>query len=169
MTGPRWHWRNVPLPEAHLAALGAATLGHLILPARAPLGRRTAGLLGWTMVAAGTGLAAWGVTSASTAGVEVDRPTRLVTTGAFAVSRNPMYEGWSIALGGLGMATRSPWIIAAAVFAAAATHRAILDEESRLSEAFGRKFVAYTGETPRYLASDAISGCRCRSRAGLRS
>ena len=103
------------------------------------------------MVAAGTGLAAWGVASASVAGVEVDRPASLVTTGAFAVSRNPMYQGWSIALCGLGIATRSAWIIGAAVLATAATHRAILDEESRLSEAFGGRFTAYTAVTPRYL------------------
>lgn len=89
----RWRWGNVPVPEAHLAALGVAALAHLMLPARLPLGRRAAHLAGWLTMVAGIGLAAWGVSSASAADVGVDRPSRLVTTGAFAVSRNPMYQG----------------------------------------------------------------------------
>ena len=158
MSPPRWRWENTPLPEAHLAAVGAAALAHVILPLRLPLGRRTARLAGWSAMAAGTWLAAWAVSSASAANVAVDRPTGLVTTGAYAVSRNPMYEGWSLTVAGLGIATRSVWLLAAAVLATAATHREVLAEEMALSEAFGREFATYTATTPRYLwPSDAVA------------
>jgi len=153
MQPSRWRWENVPVPEAHLAALGAAAVAHLVVPARVPLSRRTARLVGLTTMVAGTGLAAWAVTSASAARVGVDRPASLVTTGAFAVTRNPMYEGWSIATAGLGIAARSPWVLAAAAIAAAATHREVLGEEARLSRAFGPEFAAYVAATPRYLGS----------------
>jgi protein-S-isoprenylcysteine O-methyltransferase Ste14 len=151
MTAPRWRWDNVPVPEPHLAALGAATLAHVVLPARLPLGRWSARVLGLTTMAAGAGLAVCAVASASDAGVGVDRPTSLITTGAYAVSRNPMYQGWSIAIAGLGLATRSPWTLAAAALATAATHRGILEEEAALSEAFGSEFASYAATTPRYL------------------
>ncbi len=124
---------------------------------RMPVGRRLARLVGWPMIGAGIGLAAWGVTSASAAGVGVDRPARLVTTGAFAISRNPMYIGWSIAVAGLSMAARSPWVLGAAVFAAGHTHREILQEEAALSGAFGPDFEAYAARTPRYLGTESLT------------
>jgi protein-S-isoprenylcysteine O-methyltransferase Ste14 len=158
MDRSHWRWDNVPVPEAHLAALGAAILASLLLPARLPLGRRIANLLGLPTMAGGSGLAAWAVSSASASEVGVDRPSKLVTTGAFAVSRNPMYQGWSIAIAGLGIATRSPWVLAAAALASAATHREILDEEAALTRRFGDEFAVYVDATPRYLLSGGLAG-----------
>ncbi len=151
MNQPRWRWDNVPVPEAHLAALGIAGLAQVVLPVRLPIGRRPGRLVGWPMMVAGIGLAAWGVTSASAAGVGVDQPARLVTTGAFAIGRNPMYLGWSTGVVGFGLAARSPWVIGAAIVAARHTHREILQEEAMLSGAFGSEFEAYAAATPRYL------------------
>jgi protein-S-isoprenylcysteine O-methyltransferase Ste14 len=146
-----WSWSNVPLPEAHLAALVAAGFAGSIVPLRVPIGRGTAAILGWPTLAAGTGFIAWSVASASSRQVAIDRPGALVTTGAFELCRNPMYQGWATAVIGFGVARRSPWILAAAAIAAAATHRAVLQEEASLSAAFGREFDAYARSTPRYL------------------
>jgi protein-S-isoprenylcysteine O-methyltransferase Ste14 len=157
MKPARWRWDNVPVPEEHVVALGAAGLAQIVLPMRLPLGRRSARLVGWPTIAVGIGLAAWGVTSASAAGVGVDRPTSLVTTGAFAFSRNPMYLGWSTAVAGLGIAARSPWVLAAAAVAAGHTHRAIVAEEAMLAGAFGPEFDAYVARAPRYLGSDSLT------------
>ena len=157
MNPTRWRWDNVPIPEAHLAALGVAGLAQVVLPVRVPVGRRLGRLVGWPMIGAGIGLAAWGVTSASAAGVGVDRPDSLVTTGAFAVSRNPMYIGWSIAVAGFGIAARSPWLLGASLFSARHTHREILQEESALSGDFGPDFEAYAARTPRYLGIEPLT------------
>jgi protein-S-isoprenylcysteine O-methyltransferase Ste14 len=114
------------------------------------------------MIVAGIGLAAWSVTSASAEGIGVDRPARLVTTGAFAISRNPMYLGWSTSVAGFGLAARSPWVLGAAVVAARHTHREILQEEGTLSRAFGAEFGAYAAATPRYLGSESLAGALAR-------
>ena len=161
MKPSRWRWDNVPVPEAHVAALGVASLAQIVLPLRLPIGRRPARLIGWPMIVAGIGLAAWGVTSASAAGVGVDRPAGLVTTGAFAISRNPMYLGWTTGLAGLGIAARSPWVFGAAAAAARHTHREIIQEEATLSHAFGPEFEAYAAAAPRYLASQSLTGALC--------
>ena len=157
MKPSRWRWDNVPVPEAHVAAFGVASLAQIVLPVRLPIGRSPARLIGWPLIVAGIGLAAWGVTSASTAGVGVDRPAGLVTTGAFAISRNPMYVGWSTGVAGLGIVARSPWVLGAAVAAAKHTHREIIQEEARLSRAFGPEFEAYAAATPRYLGPQRLT------------
>ena len=162
MNPTRWRWDNVPVPEAHVAALVVAGLARIVLPVRLPIGRRVAHLVGWPMIVAGIGLAAWGVTSASAAGVGVDRPARLVTTGAFAISRNPMYLGWSTGVAGFGLAARSPWVLGAAVVAARHTHREILQEEATLSRDFGPEFEAYAAATPRYLGPESLAGAGAR-------
>jgi protein-S-isoprenylcysteine O-methyltransferase Ste14 len=150
MSRVRWSWANVPLPEPHLAALAAAEFAGAIVPLRLPIGRRTAAILGWPTLATGAGIIAWGVTTASSTGIAIDRPSGLVTTGAFELCRNPMYQGWATAVVGLGLARRSPWILAAAAVAGAATHRGVLEEEASLSAAFGRDYDAYARSTPRY-------------------
>jgi protein-S-isoprenylcysteine O-methyltransferase Ste14 len=145
-----WRWDNVPVPEPHVAALAAAALVHAIAPARLPLGRRIAHLVGWPLVAGGTALAAWAVTSASASGVSVDRPSQLVKHGAYAVSRNPMYVAWSISLVGLAIVARSAWMLIGAVLASGAVHREVLREEVVLDRAFADEYRAYREATPRY-------------------
>lgn len=148
--GARW-WKNVPLPEAHLIALGAGAALTAILPLRIPLGRRTAAAVGWPLVAGGVALGTWAVESASRAGVTVDRTDGLVREGAYAVSRNPMYVAWSFGLVGVAALTRSAWLLLGAVAAATAVHREVLREEAALGRAFGDEYRAYRAAARRYL------------------
>ena len=119
------------------------------------------------MLAGGLALAAWAVTSASRAGVAVDRPGALVTSGAFSVARNPMYQGWTMAIIGLGIAARSVWMLAGSAVAAATVHRASLAEEADLLRAFGDRFADYRARTPRYVTlAGAVAQVRRMSRGG---
>lgn len=142
-------WANVPIPETYVAALMGAGLMRVIAPIRAPLSRSTARIAGWPMLAGGIGMAAWAVVSAGEA--DVERDSELVTAGAYAVSRNPMYEGWSAAVLGLATIRRDPWLLAAWLLATRALHDEILGEEVRLSRRFGDAFGAYRRAVPRYL------------------
>lgn len=142
---------NVPIPEPHVAALAAAAALHFVLPLRLPVGRRLAAVVGGPMMAAGIGLAAWAVVSAGEA--DVERDSALVTEGAYAVTRNPMYVGWSLAVLGLALGARSLWLVVAGLAAAAAIDHQVDAEEARLLARFGPAYAAYRDRVPRYLIS----------------
>lgn len=82
---------------------GAAAV-HVVVPMRMPIARRTRRIVGGPMLAVGIGLASGAVASAGDA--EVEREDALMTRGAYALSRNPMYVGWSA--GVLGLASWNP-------------------------------------------------------------
>lgn len=144
-------WTNVPVPEPHVVALVGAAGLNAILPLRIPLGRRARLAVAGPMMATGIGLAAWAVASAGDADVESD--SALVTSGAYALTRNPMYVGWSATVLGLAFATGSAWLLAAWVAAVRALDREVDLEESRLVKRFGDAYEAYRSRVPRYLPS----------------
>ena len=78
-------------------------------------------------------------------------PERLVTTGIYAHTRNPMYLGHLIFLGGLVAATRSPLALAALVQGFGRFHRRILRDEHRLEGLFSDEYQEYAARVPRYV------------------
>ena len=142
-------WANVPIPEPYVAALIGAAVVHVVAPIRIPLSPSAARVIGWPMLAGGIGLAAWAVTSAGDA--DVERDSELVTTGAYAVSRNPMYVGWAAAVAGLATLRRDPWMAAGWLFATRAVTAEVLREELRLSKRFGAEYSTYRRRVPRYV------------------
>jgi len=142
-------WSNVPVPEPHVAAIVGAAALHFVLPLRIPIARGIRLTLAGPMLATGIGLAAWAVASAGDADVESE--SALVTDGAFAVTRNPMYVGWSVGVLGLALATGSAWLLAGWYAAVNAIDREVDVEEARLLQRFGTTFAAYRDRVPRYL------------------
>lgn len=145
----RWRWSNVPVPEAHVAALIVGSCLHLAFPVRLPLRRSAALAMGVPMIVGGIVLGAWAVGSAEDA--DVEQASELVTTGAYQVSRNPMYLGWSAAVLGIGVVARSTWLLACGVLAVRVLHRVVLGEEARLTERFGATYEEYQARVERYL------------------
>ncbi len=75
----------------------------------------------------------------------------LITTGAFAISRNPIYVSFAIMLIGQFLIYPS-WILLVYTFAGVATfHRQVLKEEKFLKEQYGKEFDAYCKKVGRYL------------------
>jgi protein-S-isoprenylcysteine O-methyltransferase Ste14 len=140
---------NVPLPEPHVLGIAAGVWLHRGRPwvLRGP--RYLHRLVGWPLIVVGAYLivrslrAAWHV--------DVAQPDRLVTTGPYAVSRNPMYVGWALLHLGTGVAGGSGWIVAALPAAAGWMHREVRGEEAKLAEDFGDEFQRYRAAVPRYL------------------
>lgn len=83
-------------------------------------------------------------------GTEVP-PDHLVTSGPYAVVRNPMYLGHLIFLAGLAFTLRSPRAALLAVGVAAWFHRRVLDDERRLHALFGEHYGAYARRVSRWL------------------
>ena len=78
--------------------------------------------------------------------------TALVTGGPFALSRNPIYLGNTMMLGGAGLAFANAWFLLAAWMAARlVTVLAIQREEAHLASRFGAAWDAYARRTPRWL------------------
>jgi hypothetical protein len=82
-------------------------------------------------------------------------PERIVTTGVYRWTRNPMYLGHQIFLAGLALATRSPLATALLVahvpwFAARAR-----EDEQALEASFGAAYESYRRSVPRWFPRPA--------------
>ena len=84
-------------------------------------------------------------------GIDVDHSDKLVTTGVFAFSRNPIYLGFAFVL--LGQFLVFPnWILL--VYLAAGIwlfHRQVLREEEFLRKHYGQEYAEYCKRVRRYL------------------
>jgi protein-S-isoprenylcysteine O-methyltransferase Ste14 len=78
--------------------------------------------------------------------------TALVTTGPFALSRNPIYLGNTLLIAGAGLAFNGPWLLPMAILGAwLVSSLAIRREEAHLAARFGAAWAAYAQRTPRWL------------------
>ena len=84
-------------------------------------------------------------------GIDVDDPDKLVTTGVFAFSRNPIYVGLFLVL--LGQFLVFPnWV--PLVYLAAGTwlfHRQVVREEEFMRRHYGEQYAAYCRRVRRYV------------------
>jgi protein-S-isoprenylcysteine O-methyltransferase Ste14 len=112
------------------------------LPARA---------IGYGLGLAGVALVAWGLVTLNRAGTTMlphRGAARLVTEGAFAFRRNPIYMGDVLMLLGLAELTHNIWFAALTpVFALALYKLAIQPEERHLEARFGQAFGDYKART----------------------
>jgi len=84
-------------------------------------------------------------------GIDVSRPDRLITTGVFAISRNPIYVAFALVLVGQFL-TFSNWILF--IYMGGGIwlfHRQVLLEEEFLTRHYGKEYVDYCGRVRRYL------------------
>jgi protein-S-isoprenylcysteine O-methyltransferase Ste14 len=84
-------------------------------------------------------------------GIDVDQPGRLVTTGIFAVSRNPIYVGFFVFLMGEFLAFPSWGPLIAVVVAALLFHRQVLREEKFMRQQYGEAYAEYCSRVGRYI------------------
>jgi protein-S-isoprenylcysteine O-methyltransferase Ste14 len=83
--------------------------------------------------------------------VDLERPSTLISAGPYAISRNPMYVGWTLLYLGSALVTRSAWMIASVPVVAGVTHREVLREEHTLEGAFEEEYARYKRLVRRYL------------------
>ena len=84
-------------------------------------------------------------------GIDEETPDKLVTTGMFSISRNPIYVCFLLFFTGLFLIHRNIVIAAAVILFALAIHRQILREEKFLKSHYGAEYEAYCKKVRRYL------------------
>jgi protein-S-isoprenylcysteine O-methyltransferase Ste14 len=146
----------IPWPPLLLAA---GVIAGFVLERLYPLpwpgiGDLPAHIIGYGLGAAGLALMAWGFLTLQQARTTVmphKRADRLVTQGAFAFRRNPIYMGEVLLFLGLAEVTGNVWMaIMAPVFAVAILVLAILPEERHLEARFGEDYLDYKSRTRRW-------------------
>jgi protein-S-isoprenylcysteine O-methyltransferase Ste14 len=144
-------WSRLPLPEQHAVGLLVGMALDLLTSARLP---------GWTrpigppLVAVGVLVNAAAVRARGADPLE--RPSTLIRSGAYAVTRNPMYLGWSMIHLGTALSLRSSGAAVTWPVSVVLVHRGIRREERQLAEGFGEIFGAYAGSVPRYLDAGSV-------------
>ena len=84
-------------------------------------------------------------------GIDTEHPDKLITRGAFAYSRNPIYVAFALIL--LGQFLIFPnWLLLVYLFAGVwLFHRQVLREEEFLKKQYGREYMEYSNRVKRYL------------------
>jgi len=84
-------------------------------------------------------------------GIDEKTTDKLITTGLFAVSRNPLYVGFHIFFIGRLLIAPNLASLIILVFFAAVIHRQIIREEQFLKGHYGQEYEEYCGRIRRYL------------------
>lgn len=86
------------------------------------------------------------------------RPTsRIMTTGVFSVSRNPLYLGGVCILGGIALVFNLSWVLVFLLPAIVACHFILIAPEERyLAAQFGEKYNLYTATVHRWVGRKKI-------------
>ena len=153
-------------PAARIGAVLFRNRGWLpvpffLVPLLAP-GRQTATtwIVGGLLVALGEAIRLAGVAAAGTTTRRRSRAVqRLVTYGAFAWTRNPLYVGNFFAWMGVVVASGVLWFLPIAIVLFAIEYTLIVRfEEGVLESFFGEEYLAYKRRTPRWLARPPAAG-----------
>jgi len=84
-------------------------------------------------------------------GIDTEHPDKLITSGVFAFTRNPIYVAFALILLGQFLIF-SNWILL--IYLGAATwlfHRQVLREEEYLKQHYGEEYLEYSNRVRRYL------------------
>jgi protein-S-isoprenylcysteine O-methyltransferase Ste14 len=146
---PAWRWGNIPIPQAHLVGLGTGVLLQVLRPWRLPRPAWIGHGCGWPLLLAGLGLGAWAVRAA--AGVDLERPNRLVQRGPYAYGRNPMYVAWTVGYVGAALAAGTAWPLLLLPVVLLTTQVVVVREERYLERRFGVAYRNYKTSVRRYL------------------
>jgi protein-S-isoprenylcysteine O-methyltransferase Ste14 len=84
-------------------------------------------------------------------GIDETAPDKLVTSGVFAFSRNPIYLAFIAFITGMLLVYPNPVTVLVLILFAAAIHRQVLREEKFLRSHYGREYEEYCRRVRRYL------------------
>jgi len=81
-----------------------------------------------------------------------EHSSKVVTSGLYAYSRNPIYVGWFLLIAGIGFRNANLLVLVIAVTMVLLLYRAvILEEEAYLEKKFGEEYLRYKKSVRRWL------------------
>lgn len=144
----------MPPPLIYLVAFALVLVLDWSWPV-AILGRPAAAWIGIAVLILGVAINGWGVYTmyrARTAIHPGHPANRLVTSGPFRYSRNPLYVGLNLVFLGLVLVVDSLWGLPVFLATVLVMHYGVIRREERhLEAAFGDEFRAYRARVRRYL------------------
>ncbi len=144
----------IPPPVYYGAAFATAMVLQRALPLDMP-GRPTTALVGAGVLVAGLGLDLAGVATvlAHRTTIVPHRPVaKLITTGIYRISRNPMYTGLALMVAGGALLAGTWWpLLTLPLALVAVTQLAIKPEEAYLAECYGSTYEDYRRSVRRWL------------------
>jgi protein-S-isoprenylcysteine O-methyltransferase Ste14 len=110
--------------------------------------------LGVGLCLAGVAMLVWSLVSFGQSfrvGIDTETPDKLVTTGVFAFSRNPIYVGFACILIGEFLIFPNWFLLAYLVAGLWLFHRQVLREEAFLKQHYRQEYVEYSRRVRRYV------------------
>ncbi len=78
--------------------------------------------------------------------------SKIISTGAFSISRNPLYLGGVFTLAGISLALNLPWVLVLLIPSIVACHYILIaPEESYLAAKFGEQYQMYAATVRRWI------------------
>jgi protein-S-isoprenylcysteine O-methyltransferase Ste14 len=146
----KWKWGNVPIPVQYLAGLILGAILQALFPRELFDDPRIGDVVGLMVAAIGVGIVFWTVLAAGD--VDIETPQKLVTSGPYAHSRNPMMIGWTLIYMGIAFLANFVWIAALLALIILVTHFVDIPKEEKFLEIqFGNEYVEYRRRVRRYL------------------
>ena len=143
-------WSNIPVPESHVISLIAGIALHVWRPLVLWDATWQRYALGGILLLAGIALALWA--TAVFEQMSFQEPTKLITKGPYAISRNPMYGAWTLIYLGTTLLVNTWWLFILLPLPLLATHYiSVLLEERNLERKFGDEYRQYRARVRRYL------------------
>jgi len=145
----RVRWVNIPIPPQHIVGLLLGTFLHITISHNLFSMSWADEVLGWPLIVTGIWISVKTVLEVGKMNIEM--PTKLLITGPFTRSRNPMYVGWTLLYLGIAIAANSFWIIVLLPAIIVFTHLVdIRKEEQFLKAEFGDQYLEYQERVRRY-------------------
>jgi protein-S-isoprenylcysteine O-methyltransferase Ste14 len=105
--------------------------------------------LGWPLILTGICLVAWAMRAA--ADLDLARPDKLVRSGPYAYSRNPMYVAWTCVYVGIACVVNTAWPLLLLPLVLLVIHVTVVREEHSLEVRFADAYRSYKTSVRRYL------------------
>ena len=143
-------WKNVPIPETIIIPLAVGIIIEIFFSRQLFPSSVFLLVLALMLLIFGLTFMIWSVREVGM--LDMVAPERLITSGPYSFSRNPMYVSWISIYLSVFFINRSLWLLLLLFVAILITHYVVIIREERiLRQKFGDQFEKYCERVRRYI------------------